>query len=203
MSLFRKHVDAAEPGPLPAPPSQPSPSPQPPAISGSTVDFNAVYTFAQVTAEERDRVTRAEELLTSLPGKASHTRQVVEATLKAFGVDREKIVAAATKELAAVEGYIRSSAEQSQRILDQGQKRITELEAEIERCRQVNAQATREQEERARTANTEMQRLQQVLGFFGQGDAVEEVDPGDPEEPTQVGGSKKARTLAPPGSPPR
>lgn len=192
MSLFRKHVEVPEPGPQPLAPA-PVPQPQAASIAGSAVDFHAVYTFAQVSAEERDRVARAEELLGSLPGKATHTKEVVDATLKAFGVDREKIVAAARKELTALEGFIRSSAEQSQKVLDQGVKRIAELEAEIERCRQINAQATREQEDRARIVNTEMNRVQQVLSFFGhEPDALEEVDPGDPDEPTQVGGNKKA-----------
>jgi hypothetical protein len=201
MSLFRKHVDVPEPGPQPLAPA-PVPQPQAASISGSAVDFNAVYTAAHVTAEERDRVARGAELLASLPGKASHTKQVVDATLKAFGVDGEKIVAAAGKEMQALETFIRTSADQTQRVTDQGAKRIAELEAEIERCRQLNAQATREQEDRARTVNAEMQRVQQVLGFFGhETQGIEEVDPGDPDEPTQVGGTKKPRRPAPLASP--
>ena len=52
------------------------------------------------------------------------------------------------------------------RSLDGGAQRIAELEAEIERFRNLAAQATHEAQERARTANNEMVKVQRVLEFF-------------------------------------
>jgi hypothetical protein len=179
------------------PPAQPLPQPPAPQPAGA-VDFHAVYTFHKVAPEERDRVHRAQELLAHLPGKASHTKEVVEATLRAFGVDAGKIVDAANKQLLALEGFIRSSQDQAQRVLDESAQRIAELEAEIERCRQIQARATHEQEERARTVNGEMVKVQRVLEFFGQDvDVSDIVESGEPEDPTEVGAARAKRRPAP------
>lgn len=194
MSLFRKQApstvapipevdDRSAPIQQPPPPPAPTPGPQArPLFSGPAVDIPAVYTAAKVSPEERDRVTRAEALLGHLPNIASQTKNVVDATLKAFGVDARKIVDAATKEVVALEGFIRMSQEQTQRVNDEGAKRIAELQAEIERCRQIVAQATREGEERARTVNAELTKVQRVLEFFGHEVDVDDIVDSQPAE---------------------
>ena len=93
---------------------------------------------------------------------------------------RRKIIDAASKQVCALEAFVRHSHEQTQRVLDVASQRIAELEAEIERCRQASAQASREGEERARTVNNEMVKVQRVLEFFGDlapsaGDDLDEV----------------------------
>src|SRR5512138_298545 len=120
MSLFRKQ--------------QPTEAPTPPAnaprgsqarltegaalFTGPNVDIAAIYRNSRVTPEELDRVARAEQLLQHLPKKESGTREVVEATFRAFGVDQSKIVEAARKQLEALESFIRYSHEQTQQTLD-------------------------------------------------------------------------------------
>jgi hypothetical protein len=154
----------------------------------------AVYRSAKLTSDELDRVARAEGLLHLLPNKASHTREVVDATFRAFGVDGTAIVEAATRQLDALERFIRFSQDQTQSVLDVGAQRIAELEAEIDRCRQAAAQATNEGEERARTVNNEMVKVQRVLEFFGH-----EVEVGDPDvaldETTTLGKQSNAPTV--------
>lgn len=172
MSLFRKRPPTTAPTPVPtvvdaAPVQAPSSSPPAQLFDGATIDLGAIYRTGQLTGDELDRVTRAEGLLHLLPSKAANTREIVDATFHAFGVDRNRIVDAASKQLDALERFIRFSQDQTQRVLDVGAQRIAELEAEIGRFRQAAAQATHEGEERARAVNTEMVKVQRVLDFFG------------------------------------
>lgn len=152
------------------------------------MDFSALYTHQHVSTDERDRVARAEGLLAALPPKASHTKEVVDATLRAFGVDADRIVDAATKELMALEVFARAAQEHLQRVMDDGQKRLEELEAEIDHCKGVMAQARREHDERGRAVGAERERVQRVLEFFAR--EIDGVDV-DPDEPTEVGADKK------------
>lgn len=184
MSLFRKQPTAAPTTGTPVAagrdPQQVHAPPQgEPLFNGSNVDISAIYRTANLTADELDRVARAEGLLHLVPTKASHTREIVDATFRAFGVDRTKIVDAATKQLDALEEFVRFSHEQTQRVLDSGAQRIAELEAEIDSCRRSTSLATHEGEERARTVNVEMVKVQRVLEFFGDDselDADDELD---------------------------
>jgi hypothetical protein len=157
------------PHPHPQPQPQPTPAPAPSSslYNGPRVDIPAIYRQAKLSPEELDRVVRAEELLKLLPSSASRTREVVDATFRAFGVDRTTILNAASKQLEALETFVRFSHEQTQRTLDAGAKRIAELEAEIAKCRQVSAQATSEGEERARVVNEVLLKLEKVIDFFG------------------------------------
>jgi hypothetical protein len=201
VSLFRKQTPSSagavvDPGPPPAPAPAPEPLPAPPpapVIAGAAIDFQQVYDFGQVTAEERDRVGRAEALLAALPTKAPHKKAIVDATLKAFGVvDADKIVEAAAKQQGALQAFVRASQEQAQRVVDQVAQRIAELEAEIERCQQLRQQATTEQEDRARQVNAQMLKVQKVLEFFGhEADGIRIEDAPDPDEPTQVGAKRR------------
>jgi len=173
MSLFRKQPQT--PGLEPEPQQEPL-SETLRLFEASSVDIAAIYRFAKLTPEDLDRVTRAGELLHHLPKKESHVRDVVEATFRAFGVDQVMILQSARKQLDALEAFIRFSHEHTQRILDASARRISELQAEIEKCRHAADQTTREGEERARTVNNELIKVQHVLEFFGENAAPEALD---------------------------
>jgi hypothetical protein len=66
----------------------------PPRAAGGQVDFAAVFEAAGVDADEQQRVARTTDLLRSLPAEtdAAIKKQIVEASLKAFGVPIEKII---------------------------------------------------------------------------------------------------------------
>lgn len=171
MSLFRKQPQTAAPVPssssvAPEPVQAPPPAQAERLFNGGTIDMAAIYRTAKLSSDELDRVVRAEGLLHVLPSKAANTREIVDATFHAFGVDRLRIVSAASKQLDALEDFVRLSQEHTRGVLDVGSQRIAELEAEIERFRNAAAKATQEGEERARTANTEMVKVQRVLDFF-------------------------------------
>jgi hypothetical protein len=185
MSLFRKQPTS---GPVAVPTSvvseresQPVQAGAPPQqqtlFTGGRVELEAVYRAGRLTADELDRVSRAEGLLHLLPRTATNTREVVDATFRAFGVDRSRIIDAATKQQQTLEAFIRYSQEQTQRVLDVAEQRIAELQAEIERCRQTASQATNEGEERARAINAEMVKVQRVIEFFGdEGEGLSDVE---------------------------
>lgn len=194
MSLFRKQPAAEAPAPPASTPrgSQARLTEGSPLFQGPTVDIAAIYRGAKVGPDELDRVLRAEQLLQHLPKKESETREVVEATFRAFGVDQSKIVEAARKQLDALSAFIRYSHEHTQHILDSNARRIAELEAEIERCKQASQEATHEGEERARAVNNELLKVESVLGFFGEDptdaalDVATVVMRPKPDDPTAV-----------------
>jgi hypothetical protein len=164
------------PGDAAAPPPPVALSgPLPPIVNG-TVDFGKVYEAAGLAADERDRVTKARELFRTLPAEtpAPVKKQIVEASLKAFGVPTEKIIEAAVAEIQALEAFIRTGQGDAQGVLAEGNKRMAELEAEIARVKEAMQQATAEQQARVAAANAEKLNVQQVLEFFGQ-EAVAKV----------------------------
>jgi hypothetical protein len=158
---------AAEPAP--APPPVELRGPLPPVVDGA-VDFDQVFELGGVDAGERDRVTKARDLLRSLPAETPVLvkKQIVEASLKAFGVPTEKIIEAAVQEMEALEAFIRKGQQETQDILSQGTARIAELEAQIAEVKSAMHISVGQQEARTVGANKKKLEVQEVLEFFGQ-----------------------------------
>ncbi|MFB3854108.1 MAG: hypothetical protein ACE148_09830 [Vicinamibacterales bacterium] len=142
----------------------------PPVSPGGVVDFDAVFDAAGIAGEEQDRVTKASELLKSLPAEApvEVRKQIVEASLRAFGVPIDKIIEAGVAEIQALEGYIRVGAGDTQALLRESEARIRQYEEEIRQIRTVMTERVREQEGVARACNDRKLAVQQILEFFGQ-----------------------------------
>ena len=161
----------------------------PPPPTGGQVDFNAVFSAAGVDAEEQQRVARTTDLLKSLPAgtDAAVKKQIVEASLKAFGVPIEKIIEATAEEIQALDGYIRNCAADNEKLIQESDARIKQYELEITNIRTVMQQSVEEQQNLIKTCNEKKLEVQQVLEFFGQ-DRVASVvkaspklhDPSDP-----------------------
>jgi hypothetical protein len=141
----------------------------PPAPDGK-VDFGAVFDAAGISAEERDRVAKAGELLAGLPSETpvAVRKQIVEASLKAFGVPIDKIIETGVEEIQALEGYIRAGAADMQRLLQESSRRIEQLEGEIRNVRTVMEQRVAEQQAVTAACNARKLDVQRVLEFFGQ-----------------------------------
>src|SRR5438105_8297723 len=111
-------ADAAAPSDAEPPPPPPQPelnvfaSQPPPAAPGGAVDFDKVFEAAGIDDAERERVTRTQDLLNSLPPGTEETvkKQIVMASLRAFGVPIEQIIEATAQEIQALEAYIRNGA---------------------------------------------------------------------------------------------
>jgi hypothetical protein len=142
----------------------------PPQAVGGKVDFEAVFVSAGVSGEEQQRVARTTELLRSLPADtdAAVKKQIVEASLKAFGVPLEKIIEASVEEIQALDGYIRNGAADNEKLIQESDARIKQYEAEISNIRGVMQQSVEEQQSLIKVCNEKKLEVQQVLEFFGQ-----------------------------------
>ena len=142
----------------------------PPAAPGGKVDFEAVFEAAGVDADERERVKKALDLVRSLPPETEKMvkKQIVEASLKAFGVPIEKIIEAGVEEIQALEGYIRAGAADTQKVIEESDQRIRTLEQQIKDLRTVMQQRVEEQQSVMKACNLKKLEVQEILEFFGQ-----------------------------------
>jgi len=142
----------------------------PPAAPGGKVDFEQVFQAAGIDEEERGRVGKTLELLTSLPPDTADAvkKQIVMASLRAFGVPIEKIIEAGAQELQALEAYIRAGAADTEKVTSEADLRIKQYEQEIVKLKTVMQDRVAEQQSVIRSCNEKKLEVQKVLEFFGQ-----------------------------------
>ena len=136
------------------------------------LDFAAIYTAAGIGAEEQERIAKAAELLHALPEGTEAARHIVEASLKAFGVPVEKILAAGDREMQALDAYAAADAADTRQVLDDSNRKIAQYEQEIQRIRQVMDERVAAQQSVTRGCAAGKLELAQVLGFFGHAPAA-------------------------------
>jgi hypothetical protein len=154
------------PGNLPLAPSVVPPSAG--AVAPAQVDFDAVFRNAGLDAAELDRVRKAEALLASLPEGASVEvkRQIVEASLRAFGFDVAKIVTAAATQARAVETWVRLNDQQTQKAVQEAKARIAQLEEQIIGLKADIDKRTQQLAGMAAAADQRRDQLKAVSDFF-------------------------------------
>jgi hypothetical protein len=173
-------ADAAAPSESDAaPPPQPELNvftTPPPAAPGGAVDFDKVFEAAGIDAAACERVTRTLDLLNSLPPGTEEAvkKQIVMASLRAFGVPIEQIIEATAQEIQALEAYIRTGAADTDKVTAEAEQRIKQYEDEIVKLRTVMQQRVEEQQTVVKSCNDKKLEVQKVLEFFGQ-DAVARV----------------------------
>lgn len=147
-----------------------------PPVQNGQVDFDAVFETGGIDAEERERIAKAKSLLDSLPESTDVAvkKQIVEASLKAFGVPIEKIVEAGAGEIQALEFYIRSGAGDTEKLLKESSERINQYELEIQNLRKIMEDRVNEQNAVIAACNAKKLEVQKVLEFFGR-DIVAQV----------------------------
>jgi hypothetical protein len=143
---------------------------EPPAPSGGQVAFDEVFGAAGIDADERERVAKAQQLLGSLPAETPTAvkKQIVEASLKAFGVPIDNIIETGVAEIQALEAYIRKSAGDTQQVLEEATRRIGQFEEEVRRLRAKMDEQVQQQQGVSAACNGRKLEVQQVLEFFGQ-----------------------------------
>ncbi|MCU1350173.1 MAG: hypothetical protein JWO56_3203 [Acidobacteria bacterium] len=181
---YRPFADIADPaaGNAPSPDVAPSASSapvfvtKPPAAPGGAVDFDKVFEAAGIDTAEGERITRTLQLLASLPASTDPVvrKQIVMASLQAFGVPIEKIIETGAEQLQALDAYIRTGAEDTAAVTNDGASRIKRLEDEIATIRKVMQERVEEQNGVIASCNAKKLEVQKVLEFFGQ-DAVARV----------------------------
>lgn len=141
-----------------------------PKADGGKVDFAAVFRAAGIDDGEQGRVDKAMTLLKTLPAETPKDvkKQIVEASLKAFGYPVEQIIEAGAQEIQALEVYIQSGQRDTQALLAESQKRMADLEAEIARVKKVMEDQVAAQYALTQACNQQKLKVQEVLEFFGQ-----------------------------------
>jgi hypothetical protein len=153
--------------------AQPSPAffqTEPPPATDGQVAFDGVFDSAGIDAAERERVAKAQQLLGSLPAETpvAVRKQIVEASLKAFGVPIDNIIETGVAEIQALEGYIRKNAGDTQALLEESNKRIGQFEDEVKKIKARMEQQLQQQQAIAAACNAKKLDVQKVLEFFGQ-----------------------------------
>jgi hypothetical protein len=165
----------------------------PPPASGGQVDFDAVFESAGIDEEARGRVSKSVELLQGLPANTDVAvkKQIVGASLKAFGVPIEKIIEASVEEIQALDGYVRNGASDTDKLTQESDQRIKQYEEEIKNIRAVMQERVQEQQAVIKVCNDKKLEVQQILEFFGQ-EAVARVVQASPKlhDPSAAAESK-------------
>ncbi|HNO67004.1 MAG TPA: hypothetical protein PKI49_00735 [Pseudomonadota bacterium] len=156
-------------------------APQSPAASAEPlpevkVDFPSVLRKAGLTDEEQSRVDKTLSLLAALPADTplDIKRQIVGASLQAFGIPIEQIIEAAVLQIRAFDKHSLEGQKQTLAFLEQGNRRIAELEKELSRIRSSMQEQQSLQKGLELTCNQRKRRVQDVLDFFGP-DAVDKA----------------------------
>lgn len=141
-----------------------------PMNESGQVDFPKVFQQAGVDAEEQDRVEKALALLSQLPAETpiALKKQIVETSLKAFGVPVDSIIESAVAEIQALHDCIAAGAGDTQTLLSDSEKRIAALEEQMAQVRQIMEARKQEQRGLELACRAQGLRVQQILEFFGQ-----------------------------------
>jgi hypothetical protein len=135
---------------------------------GAPLDFEAIFRELGMDPDELDRVRKAEELLKSLPDATPQPvkKQIVEASLKAFGFDLGKIAQAALNKRKALETYVRVNETTTAKAVQDAEaqvqalnEKIASLRADIQKRTQSLTQISVAVEERKKD-------VQKIIEFF-------------------------------------
>ncbi len=137
-------------------------------VTPAAVDFDAVFKSAGMDVNELDRVRKAEELLKTLPESTPHEvkRQIVEASLKAFGVDITKISGAADNQLKALDTFVRVNEQQTAKTIAEAQAQIQSLEDKVINLRVDIDKKTMSLAQTSAAAQLRKTQVSSVLAFF-------------------------------------
>jgi hypothetical protein len=174
-------LPAEEAAPLPPPPQMAFVK-EPPKAKGGDVDFDAVFDAAGIDAAERDLFAKAQALLGGLPPGTDPAvkRQIVEASLKAFGIPIEKIIESGAGSIQALEAYIQKGAADTASFAQDVRTLIEGYETKIREARELLDKKLADQASVQTRCNERKLEVQRVLEFFGQ-DAVARVVQASPK----------------------
>ena len=181
MSFFMRDKKESAPEPA-APPVRLSSTPAPPAVvaavepptlsSEGTLDFPAIYQFAKVsttsfTAEQT--LDMLEQLPKEMPLEMK--RQTVQVTLgalgTAIGTNRQSIVGDATQKRDTLQQFAEVQGKKTADYVSETESQIADLQRQIAQKEEQIATAKEKQERIGTLCDTESDRLESVLSFFG------------------------------------
>ena len=157
------HPHPSAGGAAPLPKLEPAP-----LASSGKVDFDAIFREAGMDAGELDRAAKAEQLLKSLPPDSPHAvkKQIVEASLHAFGFETQKIVAAAQNQQRAIEAYVRVNENSAAHALKETETQVQQLNEKIAALRADSQRRSSNLMTLSAAAQERRAELQKILDFF-------------------------------------
>lgn len=170
--LARAAGAAAPPSPQAPHPSPAEPPPPPlklaPASTPAPVDFAAIFKDAGMDPAELDRVSQAEALLSKLPATIGQAekRAIVEASLKAFGFEVEKIAAAAQNQKRALDAYVKVNETATAKANQEAEAKIKSLNEQIAQLRADVEKRGAGLTQLTAKAQDRKAQVQKVLDFF-------------------------------------
>lgn len=137
-------------------------------VAPATIDFDQVFKNAGVDAAALDRVRKAEDLLKNLPDSAGDElkRQIVETSLKAFGVEISRIVEGVETQLKALDTYVRVNEQQTAKSIGDAQAQIAKLEDQVITLKAEIDKRTTALAGLAAAADVRKRQVAKVLEFF-------------------------------------
>jgi len=156
---------ASAPAAPPAPPLNLAPATAPAA---GPLDFSAIFRDAGMDPAELDRVAKAEDLLSKLPASIGQVekRAIVEASLKAFGFEIEKIVTAAQNQKRALDAYVKVNETATARATQEAEAKIKSLNEQIAQLRADVEKRGAGLTQLTAKAQDRKAQVQKVLDFF-------------------------------------
>lgn len=153
----------------------PSAEPAPP-VPQVDIDVETVLRKAGLSAEDQDRVEKTLSLLHTLPNETpvALKRQIVAASLSAFGISVDQIVESALLHQAAFLRHQERGEKETTLLLQDSSRRLAELEKEAARIQQAMSTQRAQQQGLVFAVSRHRARLQGILEFFGN-EAVERV----------------------------
>lgn len=138
------------------------------AAEGKPTDFDAIFRDAGMDPGELDWVKKAQDLLRSLPEATPQPvkRQIVEASLKAFGFDVQKIPTAAENQKRALHAYVRVNETATAKAVTDAQGEIQKLNEQIAKLRAEIERRNAQLASVAAQAQTRKAEVQKVIEFF-------------------------------------
>lgn len=156
--------------PLPPPPNLKLDKMTAPSAVDAKVDFDQIFKEGGLDPAELDRVKKAEDLLKGLPEATPHDvkKQIVEASLRAFGFEVSKIIQAASTQLRALDVFVKANTDLTAKAITDADVQIKQLNDKIAGLRAEIEKRTAQLSQRTTAATARKGEVQRVLDFFGQ-----------------------------------
>jgi len=139
------------------------------ASSGAApADFDAIFRDAGMDSGELDRVKKAEELLRSLPEATPQPvkKQIVEASLKAFGFEVDRILSAAQNQKRALDAYVKVNETATAKAIQEAEAQIRSFNEKIAGLRAEIEKRTAGLSTLSLSATKRKGEVQKVIDFF-------------------------------------
>jgi len=136
---------------------------------GAKINFDEIFTQGGLDPAQLERVNKADTLLKGLPEATplDIKRQIVEASLRAFGIDPVTIIQATTTQLQALDTFVRINSEQTAKGISGAEEQIKQLNEKIAALRADIDKRTGQLTQTTNAATARKSEVQRVLDFFG------------------------------------